>query len=74
MSGYHPTPMSAATSVQIVPPMALSSRARSRTSSSTSGASTSGRRLSAWIVRTIMLATTAFAVLDLSLLVSSVHH
>jgi len=32
------------------------------------------RRVSAWIVRSVMLATTAFALLDLSLLVSSAHH
>lgn len=29
-----------------------------------------GRNVSAWVVRTIILATTAFALLDLSLLVS----
>jgi hypothetical protein len=32
------------------------------------------RRINAWFVRTIMLATTVFAIVDLSLLVSSVHH
>ena len=36
--------------------------------------STSGSRLSAWIVRSVIVATTAFALFDLSLLVSSVHH
>ena len=34
----------------------------------------SAKRVTAWIVRSIMLATTVFAVLDLSLLVSSAHH
>ena len=32
------------------------------------------RRISAWFVRSIMLATTIFAIIDLSLLISSVHH
>jgi len=34
----------------------------------------SARRITSWIVRSIILATTGFALLDLSLLVSSVHH
>jgi hypothetical protein len=32
------------------------------------------KRLPAWILRSIILATTGFALLDLFLLVSSVHH
>jgi hypothetical protein len=32
------------------------------------------RRINAWFVRSIMLATTVFAIVDLSLLISSVHH
>jgi hypothetical protein len=36
--------------------------------------SASGQRPTVWIVRTIIIATTAFALLDLVLLVSSVHH
>ncbi len=36
--------------------------------------STSGKKLTAWIVRSIMLATVAFALLDLSLLLTSVRH
>jgi|HubBroStandDraft_6_1064221.scaffolds.fasta_scaffold3223866_1 hypothetical protein len=36
--------------------------------------STSGKTLTAWIVRTIMIATVAFALLDLSLLLTSVRH
>jgi len=36
--------------------------------------SMSSKRVTAWIVRSIMLATTVFAVLDLSLLVTSAHH
>lgn len=34
----------------------------------------SGRRITAWLVRSIMLATAAFALLDLFLLTSAVHH
>lgn len=34
----------------------------------------SGRRLSGWIVRTIVLATILFALLDLSLLLSGLQH
>ena len=30
--------------------------------------------INAWFVRSIMLATTVFAIVDLSLLISSVHH
>ena len=36
--------------------------------------STNTRRLSAWIVRSIMVATTGFALLDLFLLASGGHH
>jgi hypothetical protein len=32
------------------------------------------RRINAWFVRSIMLATTVFAIVDLSLLISSLHH
>jgi hypothetical protein len=35
---------------------------------------TNTRRINAWFVRSIMLATTVFAIVDLSLLISSVHH
>ena len=74
MNGYHPTPGSGSSSVRVSPPIALSFPTRRLTGSSRPVGSASGRRLTAWIVRTIMVATTAFAILDLSLLVSSVHH
>jgi len=67
-------PGSSSSSVRISPPFALNSPPRSLMSSSRPVGSASGRRLTAWIVRTIILATTAFAILDLSLLVSSVRH
>jgi hypothetical protein len=74
MSGYSPVERASATSVRLSLPPGLGSPTRNFTNSSRPVDNASGRRLTAWIVRSIILATTAFALLDLSLLVSSIHH
>jgi hypothetical protein len=74
MSGYGPVERSSATSVRLSLPVGLGPPTRNLMNSSRPVDNASGRRLTAWIVRSIILATTAFALLDLSLLVSSIHH
>ena len=77
MSGYHPGPLQGDNSVRLVrEPFAGQgpSRGGGLGVSKRPVRSVSSRTVTAWIVRSIILATTAFAILDLSLLVSSVHH
>ncbi len=75
MSGYHPGPLLGDNSVRHVrEPFAGQGPYHGRGVSKRPVRSVSSRTLTAWIVRSIILATTAFAILDLSLLVSSVHH
>jgi len=59
-------------SVRLVSPY-TGATARRITGVQTAG-KTNARRLTAWIVRSIMIATTAFALLDLFLLASGGHH
>jgi len=66
MSGYTP---GGGPSVRLVSPV-TGVAARRVTAPETS----SGRRVTAWIVRSIMIATTVFALLDLFLLASGGHH
>jgi len=74
MSGYGPIERSSATAVRLSPPLGAGSTARNFANTPRRVDNASGRRLTAWIVRSIILATTAFAILDLSLLMSSIHH
>lgn len=66
MNGYGP--------VRLSPPPRVGLPNRKIANSARRVDDAGGRRLTAWIVRSIILATTAFAILDLSLLVSSIHH
>ncbi|HLN41455.1 MAG TPA: hypothetical protein VK215_03320 [Acidimicrobiales bacterium] len=71
MTGYHPGPVPSSSSVRIITsPLA----GRSPQRRAIGPGNVSSRRITAWIVRSIMLATTAFAIVDLSLLVSSLRH
>jgi len=66
MTGYHPGPAPGSLTLRLT---AASVHAPRRAA----GPATA-RRFTAWIVRIIMLATSTFAVLDLYLLATSVHH
>ncbi len=74
MSGYGRIERSNATVMRLSTPLGVGSPTRCLANAPRRVDSAGGTRLTAWIVRSIILATTAFALLDLFLLVSSIHH
>ena len=71
MTGYTSSAGTSSPTVRVITPY---SGFRPHPRRVTGSTTTSARRLKAWIVRSIMIATAAFAFLDLLLLASGGHH
>ena len=73
MSGRSPSPISGSVPVRLPEPrLGLGSQSRGVAKISRPIGNAKGRRTKSWIIGSIMLATTAFALIDLFLLVTSI--